>query len=397
MSRQNNITDSILKYFGTETSGDTLPVLDDYLEREYRNVILLVIGGMAGPVYYWNMDLDKPFRKHQLKYLSPYNDAQEPVSLKGITGKLKAAGIDTYDLSPCGSSGDVGFQDILDNAKEICGMHGCRFIYAYWPCLEEIIRKCGDCTERNEEIHGYLEDIENRISLFTNNMNDTLLIITGSLPATDADVNDGLSGGEKITGDEPSVPLIVFKDFFFLGTGVNDYVNEALRRLSKKYPWTDISISDKHYTYVIEDAEGKKEFVKYYTWDDNSSKRYAEGWDGELFIKSIICDQRSRIEHANEVKEVFDVMPDYGVDCHGWGLERFEFRSHVLGGYSAFVQAGDRCTGGSREFYFPPDVMSGTFKDFLDKNGELLSGAFGLDREYMEKFEGLKEFLGFKE
>ena len=110
-----------------------------------------------------------------------------------------------------------------------------------------------------------------------------------------------------------------------------------------------------------------------------------------------MSDQRCYIESINDVKEVFDVRPDHGVDCHGWCLERFEFRSHVLGGYSAFVQAGDRCTGGSRTFFFTEDQMSGTFEEFLASNGELLSGAFGLDDEYMRGFKGLKEFLGFKE
>ena len=200
-----------------------------------------------------------------------------------------------------------------------------------------------------------------------------------------------------MTEREMKIPLLVFKDFFFLGTDIEAYIEEALRRLKKKYFWAMREMFDKHRTYKIEETDGKKEFVSIYTWDDKTSKREAEGWDGELFIEKIVNDQYWMIENANDVKEVFDVRPDYGVDCHGWCLERFEFRSHVLGGYSAFVQAGDRCTGVSREFFFDQDQMSGTFEEFLQKNGELLSGAFGLDRDYMREFKGLKEFLGFKD
>ena len=200
-----------------------------------------------------------------------------------------------------------------------------------------------------------------------------------------------------VTEREMRVPVLIFKDFYFLGTDVDAYVDEALKRLKKKYPWAKKSLFNKSYRYAIEDVDGKKKFIKYYDWNDGTFSRYDDDWDGELFIQEIMEDQESYITDANKVKDVLDVRPDAGVECHGWYLERFEFRSHVLGGYSAFVQAGDRCTGGSREFFFTPEQMSGTFEEFLESNGELLSGHFGLTRDYMEKFEGLKEFLGFKE
>ena len=41
--------------------------------------------------------------------------------------------------------------------------------------------------------------------------------------------------------------------------------------------------------------------------------------------------------------------------------------------------------------------MSGSFEDFLAANKELFSGSFGLTADYMRNFEGLKEFLGFRE
>ena len=200
-----------------------------------------------------------------------------------------------------------------------------------------------------------------------------------------------------VTEREMRVPVLIFKDFYFLGTDVDAYVDEALKRLKKMYPWAKKSLFNKSYRYAIEDVDGKKKFIKYYDWDDGTFSRYDDDWDGELFIQEIIQDQMSHITGANKVKDVLDVRPDAGVECHGWYLERFEFRLHVLGGYSAFVQAGDRSAGGSREFFFIPEQMSGTFSEFLDSNDELLSGHFGLTRDYMEKFEGLKEFLGFKE
>ena len=196
--------------------------------------------------------------------------------------------------------------------------------------------------------------------------------------------------------EEVKVPLIVIKDFFYLGTDVDAYVEEALKRLEKAYPWATRERMNDHYSYKIEETDGKKKFVKYYTWDDGTSNRYAEGWDGELFVQQIVEDHRTHIEWQNEVEEVFDVRPDYGVEITGWYLESFEFRLHKLGGYSCFVQAGDRSAGASRTFFFTPEMMSGTFEEFLDSNKELFSGRFGLDKKYMLNFKGLKEFLGFR-
>ena len=217
------------------------------------------------------------------------------------------------------------------------------------------------------------------------------------------DMSFNFVNGEKwvschggLSEQEMYVPLIVYKDHFFLGTDVESYIGEALNRLKKKYPWADRSMFDKKYRYEIEEGKCGPEFVRYFRWDKKNTDRYAEGWDGEKFIDRIILDQEDQIQYANEVVEELDVRPDYGVDAHGWHLEIFKFRKHRLGGYSAYVQAGDRTTGGSREFFFTPDQMAGSFEDFLQSNGELLSGAFGLTADYMRKFKGLKEFLGFE-
>ena len=258
----------------------------------------------------------------------------------------------------------------------------------YWPCLEHIPVLNDQGTAESEEAKEILASVDESIGGFIEDMQDILLIVTGSIAFKD---------GEELPHDRMFVPLMAFRPRFFLGTDVEAYVDEAVRRLKKKYPWADKSMFSSQCSYKVEVEDGRKAFISYVDRYDGTFRRDDENWDGELFIKRIMIDQESRIQSANEIKEVLDVRPDYGVDCHGWCLERFEFRSHVLGGYSAFVQAGDRCTGGSREFFFAPDEMSGTFEEFLDKNGELLSGAFGLTRDYMERFKGLKEFLGFKQ
>jgi len=66
------------------------------------------------------------------------------------------------------------------------------------------------------------------------------------------------------------------------------------------------------------------------------------------------------------------------------------------GDYFAFIQAGDRMTGGSRDFYIPREYFQGTFAEFLTRYEKLVPGEdFGLFPADLEKDFGLKAFLGF--
>jgi len=536
-----NIPNSILKYFGAETAGDTLPALDEHLDRGYKNVVLFVADGMGSSIIRDSLESGNTFRSHVvstvdsvflsstvpattslLTGLQPcehawlgwdnyYKDVDKNVTVFGnviqnttepaaeynvpwkytpyrsVIDRLKEAGVKAYASSPFAEPNPDTLDKVLDRVRSLCSEPGRKYIYAYWPSPDDVLHKYG-CG--SDEVCKCVRDIERKVTEFAEKMEDTLLIVTAdhghintrislledypgitdclerlpsleprvmsfhvkkgrkrdfvrefnkaygddfklltkkevlerrlfgtgqehpefrdmlgdylaiatgdlSIKYTDEEPWRSMHGG--ISYEEVKVPLIICKDRFFLGTDADKYVDEAVRRLQKTYPWACRDMLNKHYSYAIEDVKGRKEFVKYYTWDNSETKRYSGGWDGELFVEQIVDDHRTHIEWANDVKEVFDVRPDYGVDCHGWHLESFEFRSHMLGGYSAFVQAGDRSAGGSRTFFFSPDMMSGTFEEFLQKNGELLSGAFGLDRDYMRNFAGLKEFLGFRE
>lgn len=42
-----NLPNSILNYFGQPTEGNTLPLADKYLQKEYKNVVLLLLDGMG--------------------------------------------------------------------------------------------------------------------------------------------------------------------------------------------------------------------------------------------------------------------------------------------------------------------------------------------------------------
>ena len=113
-------------------------------------------------------------------------------------------------------------------------------------------------------------------------------------------------------------------------------------------------------------------------------------------IRLLASDHDWELERANPVKESFSVPAT--TKCWGdWHLEIYQIRKHELGGYSAYVQAGNRSAGGSRTFFIPRSYLKLPWEEFLDKYLDLVSpGPFYVSRANLENAEGLKEFLGFK-
>ena len=186
------------------------------------------------------------------------------------------------------------------------------------------------------------------------------------------------------------------KEPFPYGYDVNVYIDRAVEKMRNTYPWASKDIFRKQWNYAIEDINGEYKYVTYFKWSAGDIERDVKNCTGEEFIDIIIDNNRDWIEDANPVADTFVVPLRYGIDAHGWTLERYEFRSHGLGGYSAWVQAGNRYTGGSRTFFIPPEYFNGSYSEFLDRYCDLVpAGGFGLDREYLENVPGLKEFLGY--
>lgn len=185
---------------------------------------------------------------------------------------------------------------------------------------------------------------------------------------------------------------------FPYGYNINKYLDKAFEEIKETFFWARKDMFDERYKYNIEKEGNRYEYVFYYTDQDGEKLRSVLDWcdTPEKFYSVVMSHNEYKITGYNPVKDIFKIPFDYGKDLHGWYLERYEFRSHELGGYSVFVQAGDRTTGGSRTFYIPQDYFDGTFEEFLDKYVKLVyPGSFGMDKEDLRNAEGLKEFLGF--
>ena len=181
---------------------------------------------------------------------------------------------------------------------------------------------------------------------------------------------------------------------FKFGLDVEVYLEKAFENVKKDYRWITREMMDKHYRYKIKKIDGDWEYVKafgkdkkYYLFDQPSA---------EKFIENVEYDYQNAALQENSV--VKEYQPPFGaIDLCGWGLERYVFSKLQSGDYKVYVQAGDRVTGGGREFFITPYCFEAkTYGEFLDRYLEIVpGGSFGLHKQDLLPNKELKEFLGY--
>lgn len=183
---------------------------------------------------------------------------------------------------------------------------------------------------------------------------------------------------------------------FPYGYDINVYIDKALERMKETYFWVTKETLRKELSYAIEKQEnGRYQYVAYYNWSDGTTDRTVMDCDYEGFIKCFIEDQEWSALQVNPVKESIKVPSKRKCICD-WYLEIYRIQKHELGGYSAYVQAGNRSAGGSRTFFIPQAYFELPWEEFLDKYLELVPpGSFYVNRDDLENAEGLKAFLGY--
>lgn len=196
---------------------------------------------------------------------------------------------------------------------------------------------------------------------------------------------------------------------FEYGYDVEVYIQKAVEILKNQYHyhWADSSLFNKQTSYAIEEENGEYHYIRYTTFSEDDIEReildvapnppYKKVECAEDFIRFIASDNEYAVQYSNRKVANYKVRFEQGLMVDRWYIERYEFNRLQTGDYSAFVQAGDRTTGASRDFFIPPEFMTGTFEEFLDRYEGLVPGEdFGLYKKDLIKDEGLKAFLGFK-
>ena len=216
--------------------------------------------------------------------------------------------------------------------------------------------------------------------------------VTDEAPAEGSGADEFIDFLCKYTSD--TVKRSNPEEKFKLGTDINKYLKIAFDNVKKDYRWLDKKMLAKTWQYDIQRVNGDMEFVRRYRGERKYSVFDVES--AERFIECVEYDYQNAALWENE--SVASYEPSFGhIDLRGWNLERYIFYRLESGDYKVSVTAGDRVTGGSREFFITPYCFEAkTYEEFLDRYLKIVPDySFGLGKEDLLPDEELKKFLGY--
>ncbi len=175
---------------------------------------------------------------------------------------------------------------------------------------------------------------------------------------------------------------------FKYGTDINVYLDKAYEKVKKDYRWADRKMLDEACRYAIKEVGGDLEFAEICNAGSDSAGSENDRFtvldfsSADSFIESAEHEyQRAALRTNPPVAEY--PVPFGHIEIYGWNLEKYVFSRLKTGDYKVTVQAGDRVTGGTREFFITPDCFEvGTYEEFLDRYLEIVpASSFGLSKE----------------
>lgn len=224
-----NLAGSILKKFGIDEGRETLHLLDPYLEKDYKNIVVILLDGMGKSIIDRNLDKDGFLRTHLAGTYSSvfppttvaattsilsgqnpcehgwlgwdcyypqidknvtvflnletgtqnqaadYNVAWKFCGYKSVADKINAVGGKAYNVTPFFDPFPDSFEKICAGIKGLCEKSGRKYIYAYWSEPDGVMHQKG-CY--GQEAKCVLRQLEEEIRQFCSKLKDTLVIVS---------------------------------------------------------------------------------------------------------------------------------------------------------------------------------------------------------------------------
>ncbi len=224
-----NLPNSILKKYGQETKGKTLPELDLLLEKNFKNIVVILLDGMGQCILNHNLDEEGFFRTHLKKIYSSvfppttvaattsiysglqpnehawlgwecyfpqidknvcvyrnteqgsdrpaadYNIAWTYNPYESIVDRINASGGEAYYVAPFVEPYPDSFEKISNRVKELCEEPGQKYIICYWNEPDSYMHENGCYGAGSRKL---IRELEQQVQKLTEQLQDTIVIVT---------------------------------------------------------------------------------------------------------------------------------------------------------------------------------------------------------------------------
>lgn len=225
-----NLANSILQKFGVPVrEGSGLSLIAPYLEKDYDNIVVLLLDGMGKNIIDRNLEEDGLFRTHLAGTYSSvfppttvaattsvlsgkepcehswlgwdcyypqidknitvflnreqgteqpaadYNVAWTYCGYESVVDRIQQSGQKAYLVTPFAPPCPEDFPQVCERIKELCEEPGKKYIYGYWNEPDHIMHEKGCYGPDAREI---LESLERQVQQLYGELKNTLLIVT---------------------------------------------------------------------------------------------------------------------------------------------------------------------------------------------------------------------------
>ncbi|MEG1256557.1 alkaline phosphatase family protein [Clostridium sp.] len=224
-----NLINSVLNHFGAKYTHTTLPKLDCILNKNYKNVVVMVFDAMGSKNIESILPEDSFLRKHMIdeitsvypptttaatmtlesglapmehswlgwslhfdevndnvnifintndkgENVADYHVARRYIPYKNVIDKIKDTGNSkAYSVSPFGTYPINDIYELMSSVEMLCNKQEKHYIYTYWPEPDSSMHTKGISSE--DSIY-WIKKINNMLEELSGKLKDTLLIIT---------------------------------------------------------------------------------------------------------------------------------------------------------------------------------------------------------------------------
>lgn len=285
-----SLISSILAYYGINVTHRTLSDVDLLLEKNYKNVVVMLFDGMGTAILDKHLEKDSFFRKNQRKTISSvfpptttaatitmesglspiehawlgwslyfsefdtnisifpntisgsdgesvadYHVARRYIPYKTVYEKIEEATdgeVKAYCVSPFSEYQIKSSQEICDTVVSLCNQDGKKYIYTYWHQPDYDMHDLGTS---HENITEHLKLFNYQVEKMCSSLNDTLVIVTADHGLIDTEWLF-LSDFPELTACFERMPSIETRAMtFFIKDGMNEKFESEFEKCFGEY------------------------------------------------------------------------------------------------------------------------------------------------------------------
>lgn len=287
-----NLSNSILKHYKLKHNHSSLTILDEKLEKNYKNVVVLIFDGLGcynlkkalaedsflcrninttitsvfpptttaatttiasglAPIEHgwlgWSLHFDEVKDNVNIfintndenKTIAEYNVANKFIPYKSIVNRINELGVvKAYNVSEFGNYKVNSLEELICGIKDICSNNDNNYIYSYFNEPDYSMHRKGI---NSDEVITWVNSINNAVERLSSELKDTLLIITADHGHIDCK-SEYLGYYEDLIYTLKWLPSIEARALSFF---IKDGMHDKFRELFIKYFGNDFILISK--------------------------------------------------------------------------------------------------------------------------------------------------------